>query len=197
MATSSHILRIDTSALHEASSSRALADRIVERISGPDTTVTQRDLGDGISGISGPWLAANFTPADDRSEDQAAALALSDELIAELKAADTLVLSVPIYNFSIPSALKAWIDQIARAGVTFNYTPTGPVGLLEGKRAYISITSGGVEVGGPMDFASGYLKHVLGFVGITDVQIVASDQRNMDPEASAAKAEAAIQALAA
>lgn len=197
MAHASHILRIDSSALHEASSSRALADRIVERISGPDTQVTQRDLGDGISGISGPWLAANFTPADTRTEDQSAELALSDTLIQQLKDADTLVISAPIYNFGIPSALKAWIDQIARAGVTFKYTDTGPVGLLEGKRAFISITSGGTEVGGPMDFASGYLKHVLGFIGITDVQIVASDKRNMDPEASAAKADAAIEAIAA
>ncbi len=191
MAHASHILRIDTSALHEASASRALADRIADRISGPDTQVTQRDLGDGIPGISGPWLAANFTPADARTPDQSAALALSDTLIQELKEADTLVISLPIYNFGIPSALKAWIDQIARAGITFKYTDTGPIGLLDGKRAYISVTSGGTEVGGPIDFATGYLKHVLGFVGITDVQIIASDKRIMDPEGSAAKADAA------
>jgi FMN-dependent NADH-azoreductase len=129
------------------------------------------------------WVGANFTDDADRSDDQKAALAASDEMIAELEAADTIVIGVPIYNFSIPAALKAWIDLIARARKTFRYTEAGPEGLLKGKKAYLVVTSGGVPVGSDYDFATGYLRHVLGFVGITDVNIIAADQQMMNGEA--------------
>ncbi|MFT5363141.1 MAG: FMN-dependent NADH-azoreductase [Dinoroseobacter sp.] len=197
MTRSSNVLRIDSSARTDASVSRKLADQIIDRVAVANAQITKRDLGDGLSGVSGAWLAANFTPEADRSDAQRETLALSDALISEVMAADTLVISLPIYNFGLPSSLKAWIDQIARAGITFKYTPDGPVGLLEGKRAYIAVASGGTEVGGPIDFATGYLRHVLGFVGITDVQIVASDRLMVDADASAAKAQAALDALAA
>ena len=130
------------------------------------------------------WIGANFTDEAERTDDQKAALALSDSLVDELLAADTLVIGTPIYNFAVPAALKAWIDLIARARKTFQYTATGPEGLLTGKKAFILIASGGTEVGSDIDFASGYLKHVLAFVGITDVTVIAADQQMMKGEAA-------------
>ena len=193
-----HILRIDTSARAEGSVSRQLSDRIVERLStdGP-VTVTTRDLSGGLPLIDGTWVGANFTPEADRDDAQRAALALSDELIAEIKAADVLVIGAPIYNFSVPTVLRAWIDLVARAGVTFKYTETGPEGLLTGKRAVFAVASGGTEAGSAIDFNTPYLRHIMGFIGITDVQIVAADRLMVDADASMAKAEAALDALAA
>jgi FMN-dependent NADH-azoreductase len=159
--------------------------------------VITRDLAVAVPAIDGDWLNANWTPEDQRTDAQRETLALSDTLIAELKAADTIVIGAPIYNFGIPATLKTWVDLIARAGITFKYSESGPQGLLTGKRAIVAITSGGTQVGSEIDFASGYLRHVLGFVGITDVQFVAADQLMVDADASHAKAEAALQALAA
>jgi FMN-dependent NADH-azoreductase len=129
------------------------------------------------------WVGANFTDDADRSDEQKALLAGSDELIAELEAANTIVIGVPVYNFAIPASLKAWVDLIARARRTFRYTESGPEGLLKDKKAYLVVASGGVPVGSDYDFATGYLRHVLGFVGITDVTIIAADQQMMDGEA--------------
>lgn len=189
------VLRIDASARHDGSESRALTQRILDRLQ-PEHVI-HRDLAQAIPTIDGDWLAANWTPEDQRTEAQRETLALSDTLIDEIKAADTLVIGSPIYNFGIPATLKAWVDQIARAGITFKYTEAGPQGLLTGKRAIVAITSGGTQVGSEIDFASGYLRHVLGFVGITDVQFVAADQLMVDADASHAKANAALEALAA
>lgn len=197
MALSSSILRIDSSARSDGSVSRKLADQVVERVGAANAQLTYRDLGSGLDAIDGKWLEANFTAEADRTDAQRDRLALSDTLIAEIKAADTLVISLPIYNFGIPSGLKAWIDQVARAGITFRYTPEGPVGLLAGKRAILAVASGGTEVGGPIDLATDYLKHVLGFIGIHDVQIVASDKLMIDADASHTKAQTALNALAA
>ncbi len=181
------ILRLDASARRDGSVSRQLADEVIATLN--PGSVTTRDLAaTPIPQINETWVGANFTPADNRSEEQRQALALSDELVAELTAADTLVIGLPIYNFGIPAALKAWIDQIARAGVTFRYTENGPKGLLTGKRAIIAVASGGTEVGSDIDFATGYIVHVLGFVGITDVQFVAADRLMLDADASMAKA---------
>ena len=104
---------------------------------------------------------------------------------------------MPIYNFGVPAALKAWVDQVARAGVTFKYTENGPQGLLEGKRAILVVASGGTAAGSDIDFASGYMQHVMGFIGITDVTVITADQMMMDTEAALAKATAQVDALAA
>ena len=189
------VLRIDASARRTGSESRALTTRIVERLS-PDTVI-HRDLATPIPAITEDWLTANWTPDADRSTAQRDLLALSDQLISELKVADTIVIGAPIYNFGVPASLKAWVDQIARAGITFKYSETGPKGLLTGKRAIIAIASGGTQLGSEIDFASGYLRHIMGFIGITDVQFVAADQLMVDAEASHAKADAALEALAA
>jgi len=190
------VLRIDASARRAGSVSRDLVDGIVARLA-PATVVT-RDLADTpIPQIDEGWIGANFTPADARTDAQRAALALSDTLVAEVQRADTLVIGLPIYNFGVPAALKAWIDQVARAGVTFRYTATGPVGLLEGKRAIVAVASGGTEAGSEIDFATGYIRHVLGFIGITEVEFVTADRLMLDADASRSKAAAQIEGLAA
>ncbi|WP_168453727.1 FMN-dependent NADH-azoreductase [Sphingopyxis microcysteis] len=193
----SHILRIDASARHSGSTTRQLADQLVARLveQGYGSAVTRRDLAlTPPALLTEAWVGANFTEDADRSDDQRAVLASSDELIAELEAADTIVIGVPVYNFAVPAALKAWIDQIARARRTFRYTETGPEGLLKGKKAYLVVASGGVPVGSDYDFATGYLRHVLGFVGITDVTIIEAGQQMMDSEA-VNRATAAIEEL--
>ncbi|MEX2455247.1 MAG: NAD(P)H-dependent oxidoreductase [Rhodospirillaceae bacterium] len=189
------ILRIDASARREGSVSRDLADDLVARLRAGrnGATVVHRDLASGVPGIDEAWIAAGFTDPDARSDDDRQALALSDELVAELKAADTLVIAMPIYNFGIPAALKTWVDLVSRARVTFRYSEAGPVGLLTGKKAYVVVASGGTEVGSDIDFATGYLRHVLGFVGIEDVTFIAADRLMFGAEESVAKAKAQIE----
>tara|TARA_R110000824_G_scaffold11746_7_gene51450 strand:- start:615 stop:1196 length:582 start_codon:yes stop_codon:yes gene_type:complete len=182
MTQAKNILRVDASARKAGSSSRALTDAVIARLA-PDNIVT-RDLTEVLPFVTEDWVGANFTDESERTEAQKAELALSDSLVDELFAADTLVIGTPIYNFAVPAALKAWIDQIARARKTFHYTANGPEGLLSGKKAYVLIASGGTEVGSEIDFASGYLRHVLGFVGITDVTIIAADQQMIKGEAA-------------
>lgn len=189
------VLHIDSSVRTEGSVSRDLSAQIVSRLGG--TEVIRRDLATPLPLLDSAWVGANFTPADQRSAEQKQLLSLSDTLVAELKQADTIVIGTPIYNFSVPSTLKAWIDLVARAGVTFRYTESGPIGLLEGKRAIIAVASGGTQAGSDIDFATTYLRHVLGFIGITEVAIVAADAMSVDAEGALAKAQTQIQALAA
>jgi FMN-dependent NADH-azoreductase len=169
-----HILEISASARNEGSMSRLLARDLLKALEDRhgDITVTRRNVAEGLPFVDADWVVATNTPEEERSDAQRRTLAFSDELVEELKAADILVIAAPIYNFSIPATLKAWIDMIARVRLTFRYTENGPVGLLEGKKAYVLTPSGGVPVGSPVDFATPYLRHALGFVGITDVHIV-------------------------
>lgn len=166
-----NILHIDSSARRNGSVTRALSAEAVRRLrtEHPGAKVTRRDLAAGEPFLSESWVGANFTPADARNTEQAAILAHSDALVAELKAADVIVIGMPVYNFSIPAALKSWVDQVARAGETFRYTQAGPEGLLTGKRAIIAFASGGVPFGSPAELASPYIRQVLGFLGITEV----------------------------
>lgn len=188
------ILQIDASARTTGSTSRQLTASIAGKFGG---TVIHRDLAEAIPQIDETWVGANFTPADQRTDAQKEALALSDMLVAEIKSADVVVIGVPVYNFGVPAALKAWIDQIARAGLTFQYTENGLKGLLDGKRAVIALATGGTEVGSDIDFASGYMRHIMGFIGITDVEIVAADRLMADADKAMADATAQIAALAA
>ena len=181
------VLNIQASARHDGSVTRQLSDKVLAEIN-PDTVIT-RDLAQGLSLLDSAWLVANFTPADDRTDAQRNTLSLSDSLIEEIKTADTLLIGSPVYNFSVPAVLKAWIDQIARVGVTFKYTPDGPVGLLSGKRAIIVIASGGTAVGSDIDYASGYLKHIMGFIGITEVTVIAADALGNDAGTKIAAAQ--------
>ena len=143
-------------------------------------------------------FAANLAPASERSEEQAELAAISDTLIAELQAADTIVISSPVYNFGVPASLKAWADLVARAGTTFKYTENGPVGLLEGKKAYITAASGGTPIGSDMDFMSSWLTFFLGFLGIKDVEVIAADGiMGQDGETKIASAHEKVAALTA
>jgi len=165
------VLKIDASGRNDGSITRELSSRIASKLAGGGEIAT-RDLNDHLPFIDEAWIGANFTPESDRTDAQKDTLALSDSLIEEVKAADTLVIGAPIYNFGVPATLKTWIDHIARAGVTFRYTENGPEGLLSGKRAVIAYASGGVPLGAAVDHLTPYLKTVLGFVGITDIEIL-------------------------
>jgi len=181
------ILHLDSSARREGSVSRDASAAIVERLlsENPGAEVTYRDLAAGEPFLNDTWVGATFTPVDDRTPAQRAALAHSDALVAELQSADIVVIGMPIYNFGVPAVLKAWIDQVARAGVTFRYTENGPKGLLTGKRAIVAFASGGVSQGAPVDFASPYLAHALGFLGITDTEfVIAADVVAEEPLAA-------------
>ena len=173
------VLRVDSSARSEGSVSRRMADALIERLEGSEGAIDLRvrDLAaEAPRLVDAAWVDANFTPSEQRSPAQRTALAESDALVAELMDADVLVIGVPVYNFGIPASLKAWVDMVARARLTFRYTENGPVGLLGGTRAFVVVASGGTAVGSEVDFATGYLRHVLGFLGIDDVEIIAADR---------------------
>ncbi len=190
-----NILRINSSTKPAESASRALVDQVIDRIAGPDATIVDRDLIAGLPLLDGPTTADLATPAADRAPESQANLAISDELIAELKAADAIVIGAPIYNFGVPGGLKAWADLIARAGVTFSYTETGPVGLLADRPVYVVTAAGGVPIGSPMDFATPWLTTFLGFLGLTNVTVIAAEGLASDPAAGIAAATEQVNAL--
>ena len=180
------ILEVTASGRSEGSVSRMLSTDLIGALEERHGNIelTRRDLNKGLPFVDEAWINANFTAPEERSAEQRATLAESDALVAELKAADVLVIGAPIYNFGVPAALKAWIDMVARARLTFRYTENGPKGLLEGKKAYVIIASGGVPVDSAVDFATPYLRHALAFIGITDVEVIAAEQLNSKAEES-------------
>lgn len=191
------ILKINASARHADSASRPLVDRTTAQLSNADTTVIDRDLSQAVPQLDEAWLGANWTPETDRSADQTAALALSEELIAELEAADTIVIGAPMYNFGIPASLKAWIDLICRNGRTFEYTENGPKGLLEGKRAIVIAATGGVPLDAPTDHMTPYMRTVLSFIGVQDITIIDAATLVANSDTVIPQAHAAIDAIAA
>lgn len=180
------ILEVSASARVDGSVSRELSRDLIAALRDRDgeTETVHRDLASGIPFVNEAWIEANFTPDEARTDTHRQTLALSDSLVAEIQNADVLVIGVPVYNFSIPAALKAWIDMIARARLTFRYTENGPEGLLGGRKAYLVVATGGVPVGSAMDFATPYLRHALAFIGITDVEVIAADKLNSQAEES-------------
>ena len=175
------LLHIDSSPLGEASISRHLTSEFVQnwKLANPDGKVITRDLtATTISPISAAWVGASFTPQDALTPAQKDLLALSDNLIAELFAADEYVFGVPMHNFSVPSVFKLWIDQIVRVNKTFSYATGTPVGLITGKKATVLIASGGVyDAGTAMasyNFVEPYLRTVLGFLGVTETNFLAA-----------------------
>ena len=186
----STLLHIDSSARYTGSLTRQLSAAYVEQWQAKNAggTVVQRDLASHIlPHITEAMIGAYFTPADQRSTEQQSIIALSDKLVDELLAADTLVVGIPMYNFAPPSAFKAWIDHVCRAGRTFSYTDKGPVGLVTGKRAIVILSRGGVYSEGPaqaLDFQGTYIRSVLGFIGITDVELVIAEGVAMGEEKS-------------
>lgn len=181
-----HVLRIDSSARRGDSVSRRLGDAVMGRLAElhPDMQSSTVDLGAGMPHIDGDWVAANLIPAEQRSPTQRSCLQLSDEAVQALARADAVVLTAPVYNFSVPSVLKAWIDHVCRAGMTFRYTADGPQGLLADRPVYLAMASGGVPFGSDVDFASTYLRQVFRFIGIEDVRLIAAEGVAMDPDAA-------------
>ena len=181
-----NILQTNSSARSEGSQSTRLANKIVERVraANPGATLTVRDLlRTPHPVLDEAALQALFTPADQRTPEHSARVALDDALIGEVQAADVIVLGVPMYNFGVSAQLKNWIDAITRAQVTFRYTANGPEGLLKGKKVYVALTRGGLYRNTPADTQVPYLKTIFTFLGLTDVQFVYAEGLAMGPEA--------------
>lgn len=195
------ILQINGAARSTGANSTKLADSITTRLKSkhPQATVEVRDLAANPHPVlDEAALGALFTPADQRTPEQAARVALDDALIAQVQSADVIVLGVPMYNFGIPVQLKTWIDAIARAGVTFQYTANGPEGLIKGKKVYLALARGGMYRDTPNDSQVPYLKTVLGFLGMTDVECVYAEGLAMGAEGaiqSFAKAEETLDTM--
>jgi FMN-dependent NADH-azoreductase len=190
------ILRVDSSAKTENSESRRLTDRIIDglKTNGKSLDVTVRDLNESLPQVNTAWIEANNTQSDDQTNEHKKTLALSNTLVGEIEAADTLIIGVALYNFSITASLKLWIDLVCRARKTFAYVDGSPKGLMTGKKAIICFASGGTPFESDIDFASGYLKHILGFIGITDVTFISADKHFMDDQ-SVINANTAVDAL--
>ncbi len=195
-----NILQINASSRREGANSTRVANSIVDSLKArhPDARLTVRDLAaDPHPVLDEAALGALFTPAEQRTPEQAARVALDDALIAEVQAHDVIVLGVPMYNFGNSVQFKTWIDAIARAGVTFRYTASGPEGLVQGKTVYVALARGGIYRDTPNDSQVPYLKKVLGFLGMTDVRFVYAEGLAMGPEAAAkgfAQAQADLEA---
>ncbi len=175
-----HILHINSSGRSQDSVTRNVSTQVIEHLSSTmnDINLTERDLAPGVPFINENWIGANFTPAAERLPVQNEFLSDSHALVEEIEQADVMVIASPIYNFSVPAVLKAWIDQIARAQLTFKYTEQGPVGLMTGKRAILVMASGGVPIGSDLDFATPYLQQIMRFIGIDDITVVDANQAN-------------------
>lgn len=195
------ILQINSSARSAGSNSTRVADAIVRRLQEktPAAVVEVRDLARNPHPVlDEAALGALFTPADQRTPEQAARVALDDALIAQVQAVDVIVLGVPMYNFGVPVQFKTWIDAIARAGITFRYTENGPVGLVSGKTVYVGLARGGLYRDTPADSQVPYLKSVLAFLGMTDVHFVFAEGLSLGGDSADkafSNAEAEIRAL--
>ena len=198
------VLQLNTSINNGKGQSSQLASQFVSAIQERDPAVRLivRDLAaaEPVPHLDGERFGAFIAKPQERNEAQRAVVAYSDTLISELQQAEVIVLGLPMYNFGVPSQLKAYFDHIARAGVTFKYTETGPVGLLTGKRAYVFAARGGVYAGTPLDTQTGYVRDFLRFIGISDVNFVYAEGLAVSPESRAAglaKAGAELALLAA
>ncbi len=199
MTTSSNLLFVSSSLFNGQSKSREIAGEYISgwRRANPSGRVIERALSpENIPHLSGATLAALGKAADARTDDEAKAVAFADSLIEEAEAADTIVLAAPMYNFAIPTTLKAWIDHIARAGRTFRYTAQGPEGLLKGKKVVVVVSRGGFYTTGnaaaaSMNHQEPYLRTVLAFLGLTDVTFIEVEGQAIGPDVAAKGLEAA------
>ncbi|MCL1075733.1 FMN-dependent NADH-azoreductase [Shewanella dokdonensis] len=194
----SKVLVLKSSILGGYSQSGLLLDYLAASWKEQGATINVRDLAADALPVLDGELAGGLRGGNNLNARQQEALALSDKLVSEIKDSDTVVIAAPMYNFTIPVQLKTWIDLIARAGVTFRYTAAGAEGLLTGKRAVIVATFGGIHKNAPEDFVVPYLKTVLGFIGITNVDVVYAEALNMGDEPhdkGIADAKAAIDKL--
>lgn len=189
------ILHLDSSARQEESVSRQLAKQLVHKIKKTEDEVIYRDISGNIPFVAGIKGAGFIIPEEERTEQDKQLFQFSDELVDEFLAADTIVISSPIYNFGPPAAAKAWFDLVARAGRTFKYEATGPVGLVDGnKQVYLVITSGGVPAESPVDFCTPWFKQALTFLGIKNIEVIDASQLNIS-DANLVKAKEKINNL--
>jgi len=190
------LLHINASARNTGSLTRKMTEVLANKISKDlNLAIVNRDLNQTLPFVDEQWVSANFTAEEKRTAKQKDKLKLSNTLVKELQEARIIVIGSPLYNFSIAASLKAWIDMVARAGLTFKYTDSGPQGLLQDKKVYVAIASGGVEMGSEYDFSSNYLKHVLGFLGLNDVNMI--DVNQYDVSTSSHHLEDQIRAIVA
>ena len=179
------LLQLNTSLFADAGQSTQLAKQFVSawRGANPGAKLIVRDIGgEPVPHLTAEGFGAFIAAPEARTEAQRAVVGLSDALIEELRRADVIVIGLPMYNFGVPSSLKAYFDHIARAGVTFRYTPQGPDGLLTGKKVYVFATRGGAYVGTALDTQSGYVRDFLRFIGIDDVEFVYAEGLNLGAE---------------
>ncbi|HKT96098.1 MAG TPA: NAD(P)H-dependent oxidoreductase [Paraburkholderia sp.] len=194
------ILQINSAARSQGAQSTLLVNELTNKLqqSNPGAKVVTRNLqADPLPHLDDAVLGAFFTPAEQRTPEQQAIAARSEALIAELQAADVIVIGAPMYNFGISSQLKTYFDWIARAGITFRYTATGPEGLVTGKKVFVVSARGGKYHGTPNDSQTPYLKSFLGFLGMTDVSFIYAEGLNMGPEVAGAALASAREAIAA
>jgi FMN-dependent NADH-azoreductase len=187
------IYQIDSSARKEGSSSRALAKKLLDKIKKPGDEIIYRDLDDEMVFVSGLTESGMKIEKKNQTEHHKKMFDLSDTLVKELKESDIIIISAPIYNYGPPATLKAWSDLAARVGETFRFKPNGRrEGLLKNKKAYLVITSGGTKLNSKEDFLTPWLKFILNFFGIENVQIISADQMALDYKKSIKDAEKQI-----
>tara|TARA_X000001036_G_scaffold252471_1_gene234966 strand:+ start:142 stop:723 length:582 start_codon:yes stop_codon:yes gene_type:complete len=188
------IYQIDSSARKDGSTSRALAKKLLNKIKKPEDEVIYRDLNDEMVFVSGLTESGMNIDEKDQNENHKKMFKLSDQLVKELKESDVIIISAPIYNYGPPATLKAWSDLAARVGETFRFKPNGRrEGLLNNKRAYLVITSGGTKLNSNEDFLTPWLKYILNFFGIEKIDIICADQMALDYEKSIKDAEQQIE----
>lgn len=178
----SNVLIIESSARQQDSISRQLTQQFISQwqVAHPADTITVRDVAlNPVPHLDANLLGGWMKPAEQRNDDEQVSLDRSNELTDELLAADVLVMAAPMYNFAVPSTLKAWLDHVLRAGVTFKYTDTGPQGLLTGKKAYVLTARGGLYAGSTTDHQEPYLRQVMAFIGIHDVTFIHAEGMNL------------------
>ena len=187
------IYQIDSSARKKGSTSRALAKKLLEKIRKPEDEIIYRDLDDEMLFVAGLTESGMSIPENERTDQHKKMFELSDKLVKELKESDIIIISTPIYNFGPPATLKAWSDLAARVKSTFKYSSDGKqIGLLENKKVYLVITSGGTKLGGKDDYLTPWLIQVLNFFGIKNIQTISADQMSIDYEKSIKDAERQI-----
>ena len=188
------IYQIDSSARKEGSTSRALANKVLEKIKKPGDEVIYRDLNDEMVFVTGLTESGMNIEQKDQNENHKKMFKLSDQLVKELKESDVIIISAPIYNYGPPATLKAWSDLAARVGETFRFKPNGRrEGLLKNKKAYLVITSGGTKLNSSEDFLTPWLKFILNFFGIEKIDIICADQMALDYDKSIKDAEKQIE----
>jgi len=190
------IYQIDSSARKEGSTSRALAKKLLDKIKSPEDEIIYRDLNEEMVFVSGLTESGMNIEKKDQTDHHKKMFELSDQLVKELKESDIIIISAPIYNYGPPATLKAWSDLAARVGETFKFKPNGRrEGLLKNKKAYLVITSGGTKLNSKEDFLTPWLKFILNFFGIEEIETINADQMALDYEKSIKEAEEQIEKI--